>query len=246
MMKTTTTTTTTTIWSKPCLHSSIHTHTIPSGDQHLWVALIHVILHKYYEIALNALQKPPRPRSVLTHGYSLSWLTATFFGSQPLRTSKLLGIRRAKTKISCFDAFDIMWFIIWPMTWPTWSTETATCHCLWSSNPWRSFASAQHTIASAKRSPWSRPVEVVGLDWHTSPQLEHQVALDCLAYLKPTGLCPVTLRLGRHTRPYTVPAATNRPISQIPLCTCPISHNVPLSWMVHCGIWNRPIVGFMN
>ena len=46
----------------------------------------------------------------------------------------------------------------------------------------------------------------------------------------------------------------NRPISQIPQCTCPISHNAPyrteictfLFWMGHCGIWDRCIVGFAN
>ena len=40
--------------------------------------------------------------------------------------------------------------------------------------------------------------------------------------------------------------------SQIPQCTCFISHNAPLMawvsnyWMVHCGIWNRCIVGFVR
>ena len=42
--------------------------------------------------------------------------------------------------------------------------------------------------------------------------------------------------------------------SQIPQCTCPISHNAPfrteicafLFWMVYCGIWNRCIVGYMR
>ena len=46
----------------------------------------------------------------------------------------------------------------------------------------------------------------------------------------------------------------NRPISQIPPSICFISHNAPfrteictfLFWMVHCGIWNRSIVGFFN
>ena len=45
----------------------------------------------------------------------------------------------------------------------------------------------------------------------------------------------------------------NWPNSQIPQCTCPISHNAPfrtemytfLFWMVHCGISNRCTVGFM-
>ena len=47
---------------------------------------------------------------------------------------------------------------------------------------------------------------------------------------------------------------TGRPHSQIPQCTCPISHNAPfrtemctfLFWMVHCGIWDRCIVGFVR
>ena len=47
---------------------------------------------------------------------------------------------------------------------------------------------------------------------------------------------------------------TNRAISQIPECTCPISHTDPfrtqmrtfLFWMQHCGIWNRCILGFVN
>ena len=47
---------------------------------------------------------------------------------------------------------------------------------------------------------------------------------------------------------------SNRPVSQIPQCTCSISHNAPfrtemctfLFWMVHCGIWNRCIVGFVR
>ena len=46
----------------------------------------------------------------------------------------------------------------------------------------------------------------------------------------------------------------NRPISQIPQCTWSISHNAPirtemctfLFWMVHCGIWERCTVGFVN
>ena len=44
------------------------------------------------------------------------------------------------------------------------------------------------------------------------------------------------------------------PISQIPECTCSISHNAPfrtemcilLFWLEHCGIWNRWIMGFVN
>ena len=50
------------------------------------------------------------------------------------------------------------------------------------------------------------------------------------------------------------PSSLNRPISQIPECACPISHNAPLRtemctflfWMVHCGIWDRCIVGFVD
>ena len=46
----------------------------------------------------------------------------------------------------------------------------------------------------------------------------------------------------------------NRPFSQIPKCTSPISHNAPfrtemctfLFWMVHCGIWDWCIVGFVQ
>ena len=46
----------------------------------------------------------------------------------------------------------------------------------------------------------------------------------------------------------------NWTISQIPQCTCPISYNAPFRtemctfrfWMVHCGIWNRCIMGFAN
>ena len=41
--------------------------------------------------------------------------------------------------------------------------------------------------------------------------------------------------------------ADNRPISQMPECTCFISHNAPfLFWMEHCGIWNRVILAFVN
>ena len=44
------------------------------------------------------------------------------------------------------------------------------------------------------------------------------------------------------------------PNSQIPECTCSISHNAPfrtemctfLFWMEHCGIWNRCILGFVK
>ena len=47
---------------------------------------------------------------------------------------------------------------------------------------------------------------------------------------------------------------SNRPISQIPECTCSISHNSPfrtemctfLFWMEYCGIWDRCILGFVN
>ena len=47
----------------------------------------------------------------------------------------------------------------------------------------------------------------------------------------------------------------NQPVfHKIPQCTCPISHYVPfrtekctfLFWMVHCGIWDRCIVRFVN
>ena len=46
----------------------------------------------------------------------------------------------------------------------------------------------------------------------------------------------------------------SRPISQIPECTCSISHNARfrkemwtfLFWMEHCGIRNRCILGFVN
>ena len=46
----------------------------------------------------------------------------------------------------------------------------------------------------------------------------------------------------------------NRSISQIPWCTCSISHNAAfrtemctfLFWMLHCGIWNSCIMGFVN
>ena len=46
----------------------------------------------------------------------------------------------------------------------------------------------------------------------------------------------------------------NWPNSQIPECTCSISHNAPfrtemctfLFWMEHCGIWNRCILGFVK
>ena len=46
----------------------------------------------------------------------------------------------------------------------------------------------------------------------------------------------------------------NRPFSQIPECTCSISHNAPfrtemctfLFWKEPCGIWNRCIQGFVS
>ena len=46
----------------------------------------------------------------------------------------------------------------------------------------------------------------------------------------------------------------NRPNSQIPQCTCPISNNALfrtemgtfLFWMVHCGIWDRCTLGFVR
>ena len=46
----------------------------------------------------------------------------------------------------------------------------------------------------------------------------------------------------------------NWPNSQIPKCTCSISHNAPfrtemctfLFWKEHCGIWNRYILGFVK
>ena len=46
----------------------------------------------------------------------------------------------------------------------------------------------------------------------------------------------------------------NWPNSQIPQCTCPISHNAPfgtemctfLFWMLYCGIWDRRIEGFVR
>ena len=47
---------------------------------------------------------------------------------------------------------------------------------------------------------------------------------------------------------------SGRPISQIPKCTCPISHNTLirtetctfLFWMVYCGMWDKCTVGFVN
>ena len=49
-------------------------------------------------------------------------------------------------------------------------------------------------------------------------------------------------------------AACKWPNSQIPECTCYVSHNAPfrtemctfLFWMEHCGIWNRCILGFVK
>ena len=46
----------------------------------------------------------------------------------------------------------------------------------------------------------------------------------------------------------------NWPHSQTPECTCSISHNATsrtemctfLFWMLHCGIWNRCILGFVK
>ena len=46
----------------------------------------------------------------------------------------------------------------------------------------------------------------------------------------------------------------NRLFTQIPQCTCPISHNAPfiiemctfLFWMMHCGMWDKCIVGFVR
>ena len=50
------------------------------------------------------------------------------------------------------------------------------------------------------------------------------------------------------------PASSDQPNSQIPECTCSISHNAPfrtemctfLFWMERCGIWNRCILGFVK
>ena len=47
---------------------------------------------------------------------------------------------------------------------------------------------------------------------------------------------------------------TNRPISQIPECTCSLTHKAAfrtemctfVNWMEHCGIWNGCILGFAN
>ena len=46
----------------------------------------------------------------------------------------------------------------------------------------------------------------------------------------------------------------DKSISQIPKCTCSLSHNAPfrtemctfLFWMDHCRIWDRSIAGFVN
>ena len=51
-----------------------------------------------------------------------------------------------------------------------------------------------------------------------------------------------------------VPAIEDITVSQIPQCTCPISHNALfrremctfLLWMVHCGIWDRDTWEFVN
>ena len=62
-------------------------------------------------------------------------------------------------------------------------------------------------------------------------------------------VCKWCSSVSLHT--YTI----NRPISQIPQCTCPISHNGPferemytfLSWMLQSKIWNRTgVAGFLN
>ena len=55
-------------------------------------------------------------------------------------------------------------------------------------------------------------------------------------------------------RPTDAYSWVNWPNSQIPECTCSISHNAPfrtemwtfLFWMEHCGIWNRCILGFVK
>ena len=63
--------------------------------------------------------------------------------------------------------------------------------------------------------------------------------------------------LGLKPRIHSIPVFPffyNRPIQQIPQCTCSISHNTPfrremctfLFWMVHGGLWNKCIMGFVN
>ena len=64
----------------------------------------------------------------------------------------------------------------------------------------------------------------------------------------PAHAQPVFLRIWQEAH------AIHRIKSQIPECTCTISHNVPfrtemctfLFWMEHCRIWNRCILGFVK
>ena len=68
-------------------------------------------------------------------------------------------------------------------------------------------------------------------------------AANCVPVGKSSYPMPTT-----HTK-----ALYTRPVSQIPQCTCSISHNTPfktemctfLFWVVHCGIWNRCPVEFV-
>ena len=66
--------------------------------------------------------------------------------------------------------------------------------------------------------------------------------------------CNVVSPLQTHCEAYLYTTSRLGLIWFLSQCTCSISHNTPfrtemctfLFWMVHCGIWNRCIVGFVN
>ena len=76
----------------------------------------------------------------------------------------------------------------------------------------------------------------------------------CLSVYVCHDVCSDDLTVKDWCHPNDIWKVHNRPISQIQQCTNSISHNAPfrtemctfLFWMVHCGIWNRCILGYVK
>ena len=144
------------------------------------------------------------------------------------------------------------------MLWVLWSPGHYHVHCIFTLN---SFTGTNCTCW------WPGAISY----WNTYRYRDGQVQVPCIyVYIHMGGVTELQLscylvllssdsktRLTRQpqfrdlTHIHTGLPHHNRPLLQAPQCTCLISHNAPfrteiwifLFWIVHCGIWDRFIVG---
>ena len=92
--------------------------------------------------------------------------------------------------------------------------------------------------------PLTAPLLTVsGVMWHQTGKKFTGIAQDTNIYLEITHLKLQHFPRANELCHFDHHSFLNRPISQIPECTCSTSHNAQF-WVEHCGIWNRCILEF--